>query len=310
MNMEKIKKFFNNIIFKSILLTVLPVIYSLLLPLSISVNKDKSPSFSVENDYLFKISIFLFIFHIIAVSIYGKIENDKNKQIEKYETSNKKAPKEVAALSDLLKKYNKVIKDNADKLYDYVSGHHGHSDVVDWQWMQSKGDEICEKVHEFLKKTSEKGYTFSVSIMFRKQQNNVQGFTMMSRDSSDAATHCPKSYRNFILEEEAEGTFYKWIFDNNPTEITILMNKKQVEKNFADIGDVNYSQYIGIPISCKGKVVGILQIVTYNNTIITNNKNEMIRLCNDYFSIAANSILLTDKVENITQKEDNLNGLH
>lgn len=73
---------------------------------------------------------------------------------------------------------------------------------------------------------------------------------------------------------------------------------------------MNYSQYIGIPISCKGKIVGILQIVAYNETIITNSKNEMLRFCNDYFSIAANSILLTDKVENITQKEDNLNGLH
>lgn len=310
MNMEKIKKIFNDVIFKSLLLTILPVIYSFLLPLSISANKDKRPLFSIENDFLFKISILLLAVHIIAVIIYGKIENGKNKQIEKYEISNKKAPKEVDALSNLLIKYNKVIKDNADKLYDYVSGHHGHSEVVDWQWMQSKGDEICEKVHEFLKKTSEKGDTFSVSIMFRKQKNNVQGFTMMSRDSSDAATHCPKSYRNFISEKEADGTFYKSIFDNNPTKIQILMNKKQIEKKFTDIGDVNYSQYIGIPISCKGKIVGILQIVAYNDTIITNSKNEMLRFCNDYFSIAANSILLTDKVENITQKEDNLNGLH
>ena len=297
-----IKNLINNIIVKSFLLTFLPIIYSLLLPFSVSISKDTSPSFSIENSLLFRTSIVLFVVHIIVIILYGIGEKAKNKKIKDYETSNEKAPNEVRALADLLKKYNKVIKDNSDKIYDYIFKHRGHSDVIDWQWMESKGDEICEKVHEFLKKISEKGDVFSVNIMFRKQQNGIQGFTMMSRDSSDAATHIPKSYRGFISEKEASGTFYKRIFDTNPTEIQVLMNKKEIKTAFTDMGDVNFSQYIGIPISCKGKVVGILQIVTYNDTIITNNRAEMDRLCNNYFSIAATSILLADKVENITQR--------
>lgn len=299
--MDKLKEFFYNIIVKSILLTVLPLIYSFLLPFALSISNENEHIFSIENGFLFRLSIFLIIIHIIFLVIYGKKESEKNKRISDFEIANKKAPKEVSAISDLLKKYNKVIKDNSDKLYDYVYSEHGHSDVVDWQWMQSKGDEICEEVHKFLKVIAEKGDVFSVSIMFRKKQGDKQGYTMMSRDSSDAATHSPKSYRNFVSEEEALNTFYKWIFDERPTMPQILMNKKEIKDRFAGIGDVDYSQYIGIPISCKGRVVGILQIVAYNDTVITNKKNEMKRLCNNYFSIAANSILLTDKVENVTQ---------
>ena len=299
--MKIIRKIIDSIIFKSIVLTVLPVIYSVVFPLAIS--KENENPITVANEFLFKIGALSLIIHIIVLIYFGVSEKRRDDRLTLFETMNRKAPKEVKAVADLLKKYNKVIKDNADKVYEYVRSDHGHSDVIDWQWMESKGDEICEELHKFLKSVSERGDVFSVSIMFAKEKNGKQGFTMMSRDSSDAATHIPHSYRNFVSVDEAEGTYYKSIFDDRPTTAQILMNKREIKRKFINIGDVDYSQFVAVPISCKGKVVGVLQIAAYNDTIISNNLSEMKRLCNNYFSIAANAILLTDKVENVTQNK-------
>ncbi|MGN0447472.1 MAG: hypothetical protein ACI4GC_02880 [Acutalibacteraceae bacterium] len=301
--MKIIKKIVDSIAFKSIVLTILPVVYSVVFPLAISISKESESPITVVNENLLKVGVVLLIIHIIVLIYYGVSEKRRDDRLDQFEKTNRKSPKEVKAAADLLKKYNKVIKDNADKVYEHVRLDHGHSDIIDWQWMESKGDEICEELHKFLKVVAERGDVFSVSIMFAKEENGTQGFTMMSRDSSDAATHTPRSYRNFVSVEEAEGTYYKSIFDDGPTTAQILMNKKEIKRKFINIGDVDYSQFVAIPISCKGKVVGVLQIAAYNNTVISNNLSEMKRLCNNYFSIAANTILLTDKVENVTQNK-------
>lgn len=289
------RKFLSNVITKSFILTILPLIYPSLFFYALPLEKTNP-----DRQDIIIVSIVLFILHIISLIWYGVVEHRQNKSLIELENTKEKSPKEVIALSTLLQKYSKIIKDNSDKLYEKIKKQKGHSDVVDWQWMQAKGDEICEVLYNFVKKTAEKGNDFSVSIMFRMLKNNDAGFTMLSRSSNDAA-HTPRSYRNFILETEATGTYYKHIFDTNPTRPQILMNKKEVEKHFENVGEIKYSQFIALPIACQGKTVGILQIAAYNNSIISEQKSEIERFCNNYFSIAANTMLLTDKSENIMQ---------
>ncbi len=289
------KKFLLNIYTKSLILTILPLIYPSLFFYALSITSDTSLK---EN--LIGSSVFLAILHIIALFYYGYTENKQSKSLNRLINIKEKSPKEVQASSSLLQKYSKIIRDNADKLYDVIKDKKGHSDIADWQWMRSNGDELCSELHRFIKTIAEKGNEFSVSMMFRMSSNNENGFTMLSRASDDAA-HIPYSYRKFVSERDAEGSYYKELLDSNPTRPKILINKRDVEKKFKGIGDKNYSQYIALPISCKGKAIGLLQITAYNNSVLSTQEAEIKRFCNDYFSIAANAMLLTDKNENITQ---------
>ena len=289
------KKFFQNIFVKSIILSILPLIYPSLFFYTLSI----SGNASLKKDLLI-FSVILGIIHIVTLFLYGCIEKKKNESIEELKNIKEKSPKEVQASSSLLQEYSKIIKDNADKLYEIIKTKKLHSDIVDWQWMQAVGDELCGELHRFVKKMAEKGKDFSVSLMFRMNVDSEDGFIMLSRASDDAA-HVPFSYRRFVAEKDAVGSYYKELFDSNPTRPQILINKKEVERKFKGVGDKNYSQYIALPIACKGKIVGLLQITAYNNSALSTQKKEIERYCNNYFSIAANAMLLTDKNENITQ---------
>ena len=176
----------------------------------------------------------------------------------------------------------------------------GHSEIVDWDWMRAKGDEICSEMFTFIKSIAQNGKDFSVSMMFKMVENGENGFTMMSRGSDNAA-YTPNSYRVFVPENKAEKAYYKEVFDKNPTKPQILMDKREIKDKFDDTGKIDYSQFIAIPISCKGKTVGIIQIAAYNDSIVSYDKAEIERFCNNYFSIATNCMLLTNKNENISQ---------
>ncbi len=289
------KKIFLHTVTKSIIFLILPLAYTSMFSLAISgiIAEER------KNDLLVW-SIIALLLHIIALTIYGVIDERHKKQLEHLERSIEKAPKELNNMGDLLHTFNKVILDNANKLYGMVQNKKGHSDIVNWDWMQSRGDDICDAIYNFIKKIAESGNNFSVSMMFKKVKNGVQGYTMMSR-SSNNASHTPKAYRNFIPEAEVVNSYYKKIFDENPSRPKILLNKKEIEENFVDINGINYSQYIALPISCKGKIIGLIQIVAYDNSLVASTKSELLRLCDDYFAIAQSTILLSDKSENIQQ---------
>ena len=289
------KKFFANTIIKSIVFLILPLAYTTMFSVAISGTIDSS----TKND-LIVWSIITLILHIVVLIIYGVNEERQKKQLKQMEISIEKAPKELNNVGALLHTFNKVILDNANELYSMVQNRKGHSDIINWNWMQSRGDDICDAMYSFIKKIAENGDSFSVSMMFKRVKNNVPGYTMMSRSSNNAC-HTPKSYRNFVSETEVANTYYKKVFDENPSRPKILLNKKEIEENFTDINGIGYSQYIALPISCKGKTIGIIQVVAYDESIIANTKSELTRLCNDYFAIAQSTMLLSDKSENVQQ---------
>ena len=289
------EKIFSNIVSKSIILTILPLIYPSLFFFALSINEN-----GTLKKWLIIASCILAIPHLKALIFCGKKEKKQNDDLKQLKNIVDKSPKEVRASSSLLQIYSKIIKDNADKLYENIKTKKGHSDITDWQWMYSNGDELCSKLHSFIKEMAEKGKEFSVSIMFRITTEDGKGFTMSSRASDDVA-HVPISYRRFVSEEDASGSYYKELMDNNLNKPEILINKKEVEEKLKGISGKNYSQYIALPIACKGKTVGLLQIMAYNGSVLSTDRKEIKRFCNNYFSIAANTMLLADKNENIAQ---------
>lgn len=286
------KKFFFNIITKSILLTVLPLIYSLVFPYALSADISEV----VKNTCVW-VSVISLIIHIIVLIVYGIDESNRKSKIDKIEL----IETEINHAKKIIEISNKVVRDNANMFHELVLSKKGHSDIEDWHLLEAKGDEICRAVYNMLEDISETGSDFSVSMMFRKLEKGVNGYTMLSRIATDTG-HNPRSYRNFISESEAQGFYYKKIFDDKPTSPDILHNKREIKKHFKESKALNYSQYIAVPITCKNnKMVGILQIVAYNNSIIAKDKKKLQRLSNQYFALCATLMLLCDKYENVQQ---------
>lgn len=288
--MKILKKFFLNVVTKSIVLSILPSIYASMIPeliLGRTLVKWQKDLF-----------VFTFFLHIIALIAYGVVEQKQKNLVEKSE----KNYNEVKTAKRILITVNKILTDTSNYIHELVSTKKAHSYIVDWHLMENMGDQVCEAAYRALEKVAEKGEEFSVSIMFKRVENNVHGYTMLSRMAHDNNSHRPKSYRGFVSEEDAEGSYYKKIFDSAPTSARILPTRAEIERNFVECNDVKFSQYIAIPITCKhNRMVGLLQIVAYDKSIIATNKKVLKALCNDYFSVFANLMLLCDKYENIKQ---------
>lgn len=156
---DNAKKFFDNIIVKSIILTVLPIIYGIFIPMSIDHRDDWEHA-----DIIFVINLIIFFVHIAAVIIYGKREKNQLDNI----AYNENLPKELDCYKSVIGTSNKLIDDNSTKLYNMVKkdkNHKYHSDIVDWEWMQAKGDEIVEIVYSIINKIAKDGDEFSASII-------------------------------------------------------------------------------------------------------------------------------------------------
>ncbi len=292
--MDKPKSLFKSVIFKSIILTVLPIIYPIILSLAFSLPKISD----VAKCITITVAILMFILHIVVIVLYGKNESRNNQELDNKRQEIKL--KAVSVSSNLLLTYKKSIEENANKMNEVMDGKKTKVDIANWYWLYARGDEICTSIRTFIEDKIVGEGKFSVSLMFRKQNGEESGYTMLSRSSLDSSYN-PNSYRKFISEKEAEGAYYKTIFDSNSTDPDILMNEKEIKKHFKKPVGAKYSQYIGLPISCKGKTVGVLQIVGYEGAKISADKAVVTGFCNNYFAVAVNLVLLAEKTEKIIQ---------
>ena len=288
----------SNPITKSIIMVIIPTAYSTLFSLAITDIID-----SPLKGKLIAGSIFLFLVHIVLLILYGRYEHKQKNylnELEKLKSKKEGAYEELKTVCDLLSAYNKTILDNANHLYEHIFSKKGHCNIEDWNWMASKGDELCKAIYDFVKSHAVQGNKFAVSMIFKRVENKQNGYTMMSRTSYETS-HVPKSYRSFVPEKDAKNSYYKKVIESNPSRPQILLNKKEIKKHFANSTEQDYSQFIALPISCKGKTIGIIQIVGYENSFLSKDRTDIEELCNSYLSIATNIMLLTDKSENAKQ---------
>lgn len=286
--MQKLKKILLNSYVESAIISILPLIYGILLPLAFANGWD------ARNETLFFISLILIVMHIGTIIAYAKAKSKNSDNITKA------AEEQLKSITELHKETDKFIHDISISLYETISSKNKHSDVVNWEFLQFNGDTICKAAHKVVKNIAVQGSDFSVSVMFRQKKNGANGFTMIAR-TSDENSHNPASYHNFIPEDQTKGMYYRKIFDQSPTSPQILHDRRAIEENFKEPDSKRYSQYIVLPILCKDKAVALLQVVAYNNSKIAEGEEALRKLCDDYLSLYANLLLLTDKIENASQ---------
>ena len=282
----------NSYLFRNLTLSLIPIAYGILY------------SIYAVNSSLQILLFFAILFSIIHIGeiVYFCIHDykyeEKIKPIKFYQ-------KKLSASEDLMNETENLIANNADFLYDVVHKKKEHSEIKDIYFLQSKADVICNIVFKYIKSIAEKGRYYAVSVMFMEktidQNNNVSKLYQMVGRCTNYKKSSPKTLRKFVSEDEANGSYYHKIFNSTKRTPYILENKAKIKGAFKDYKDLDYSQYIGIPIFCKDKIVAILQIVAYNDSIIAKSIKDIQLLCDNYLTLYANLFLLSDKIENIKQ---------
>ena len=272
-----------NLIIKTVILALLPVIIGILG--SITVSTPSLIWFIITG-----IMILLYIFYLIGNCFY--------------ERTQKKHESWHDAITKLCRADCTLIKSFADSIYKMVNSKIGHAEIADWATVKNHCDIICNIVYDFIRSTALRGDEFSVSVFFKRTLNEENQYIMLSRTSYD--NHNPASYNVFRTEEEVKSYYYKRLFDEARTWPAILSTKETIHSAFYNCDGVDYSQYVGIPIACLGnKMIANLQIVSYNDSLIAKNKEDIQKLVDDYLWVYANLILLADKVENAVSSFSN-----
>ncbi len=218
-----------------------------------------------------------------------------------YEKKQKVYQEWFDSITKLCREECSLVKAFADSIHQKVRSKVGHTEVTDWPTLKRNCDIICKVVYEFIQNIALSGNQFSVSVFFKRMNEGKNEYNMLSRVSYD--NHNPASYNVFRSEEEVSKYFYKKMFDEAKTRPTIFPTKQEIEAAFYNCDGVNYSQYIGIPVACLGnRMIAILQIVSYNNSLIAKTRDDIEKMVDDYLCTYANLILLADKVENATNR--------
>ena len=109
-------------------------------------------------------------------------------------------------------------------------------------------------------------------------------------------------YSDIILSQKKDYQYAKLFLGNNP-KIVVYPTEEEIKKNFGYNGnpskyDGEYSQYIGIPISCSaGYILSSLEIIAHHGTMIAETKTEILEIINNYIIVYRNYALLTHKIE-------------
>lgn len=304
---DKLKdKLFGNSKNKGIVTIIIPILLSISSGFALSV---ESSAWKIA---LWIITVILF--GILSFFVYqsGKYDDEQITDLKICKEKNdilqndlEQTRNKFDTLSSVHKEINELLHDYGNSLHKIVKDQKGHTEIDNWKEVKANCDDICKCAYNLLSNISLQGTEFSVSIIFQRDNNGTKEFNMLSRKAY--AGHTPRLYNNFIKADEFEDYYFKRLFDRVKTRPDYLYTKEMIQTAFANLSDINYSQYIGIPISCTGnKMIALMQIISYNDSIIAKDKTEMEKLYNEYFCVFPNLVLLADKIENTEKLVDEL----
>lgn len=241
--------------------------------------------------------VVLYALYLWGNCVYEKAQKDTETRIEELKKELQISKDSKTAITKLCREDCTLIKSFADSLHNKVKEKIGHAEITDWDSVGSHCDTICKIVFDFIRNIALQGDEFSVSVFFKRTVNDENEYNMLSRTSYDK--HNPASYKVFRPEKEVEHYYFKKLFDQAKTRPAILPTKEAIKIAFHNCDGVDYSQYVGIPVACLGnKMIAILQIVSYGDSLIAKNEKTIEKIVNDYLCTYANLILLADKTEN------------
>ncbi len=270
--------------------------------------------FSIDNIWWKAVCIIVIalfsIFDILLIIRYTKTEQGQLEKINDLEQDVITKEKKIETLTrhekgfkDTFDGLEKCFDDNASKIYNLVKNARAKK-VIDFNIWNYRNicDFVCASLHNLLVSLAETGKDFSVSVIVSQEppgKKKQKKLLMLSYDGYNKTK--PHIFNSAITLSSAKNYFYAKLFKSENPEVTCLMNSDEINSKFFfkdSSKQGKYSQYIGIPIFCDGnKMIGLLQIVAHNNSIISSDEKEMWEIINSYCIAYSNFILFAEKVE-------------
>lgn len=194
------------------------------------------------------------------------------------------------------------FENSSNKLYTVIDNARTNNIIKLDAWNKSvEFDFICEKLYELICGLAQKGDNFSVSIIMKisdKIEEKTK-YIMISRKAKNKDK--PRIYKIPIVQSEAEKYYYGKLFKESNPEPSYLLTEEEIRDKFyfRENAEKNkYSQYIGIPICCKGnEVSSLIQIIGHEGSIISKNIEELKEIVNNAVFVYANFGLFCEKIE-------------
>lgn len=254
-----------------------------------------------------KYVIIMSIVYIIIIIWYAYNEHKKDKEEVNYDNN-------IRAKDKIINTYCKEIslitaifdqtQDNINKLTKTFS-RNKEFDLREWNF-ESIATPICKGIYETILLSAENGDSFSVNIYkkyrIKKADGKIVERVKMIAHEGDHKYEpkilgVPKLYK-----PNSEYQYMKQFVNSNPKR-TILLGREEIRKAFKFNGDYEnykdeYSQYIGIPVICKGNtMISLIEIIAHEDSKIAIDKEHIEKIINNYVLPYQYFLLMSHKIE-------------
>ena len=305
--MKRIVFLLNHWLFRVFFSTVIPVIISTMNDFSDWRNEEGEWKNVFSNGKIWVIVLSTIYLSYIIYMAYceRKKENYKN-LISKLELENIKNQENIDTYDIILQSLCHIINISQKQLNNLSKQiiSNENLDLLTWNF-NVVSTYICDDIVDILKKISKNGADITVNIYvkekIKKGTRNQEYIKMISH--SGGTNSAPKILNTDLLLTSKKDWQYAKIFLNKNPKITIYPNEEEIKNNFKFNGnasnyDGEYTQYIGIPISCSGgNILSSMEIICHHGTKLAETKEEILNIVNKYIIVYRNFALLSHKIE-------------
>lgn len=307
MNIKNKVGFLQNWLFKAFVITIVPFIIGLIDNASDWKNETGAWNNIFKNGKIFV--IILTISYIIYVVYIAYLERKQNKDtitIKKLEEELELQSSQIETYKIVFESINNLMnisQKEINKLSKVIISSN-NLDLLNWNF-ESVSNYICKDIVQILNKVSKSGTDISVNIYTRhkKKVNKRTSDCIRMVAHSGGTNSDPSILCTDITLNRKKGWQYAKLFLRNNPKIIVYHTEDEIKKNFGFNGNPEnyngeYTQYIGIPISCSaGYILSSLEIISHHGTIIAETKDEILDIINKYVIVYRNYALLTHKIE-------------
>lgn len=296
-------KFFQNWLVKAFTIIIVPFIIGIIDNLGSWKNENGQLNNIFYNGKIFVMVLtILYIIYVIYIAYVERRKNKEEMDISELKALTEKQLCKIKTYDKVLTSINTIINNSQKEINKMASGNNLRLD--DWNF-ECVSSYICDDIVEILKNISTSGEDISVNIYIRFKKKNVKrnnDYIRMIAHSGGTNSEPSILYKDIQLKKGNDWQYAKLFLRNNP-KIIVYPSEEEIKSNFHFNGDPNnylgeYTQYIGIPISCSsGRILSSLEIVSHHGTIIAETKDEILEIINKYLMVYRNYALLTHKIE-------------
>ena len=296
-----------NWLIKALIITIIPFIIGLIDNATTWKNNNGQIKNIFASGKIWVISLTtLYIIYIIYVAYNERKQEKNNQTIEELKKQKELCDCSLEIYKTTFESVNNIMNISQKEINDLSKQiiSTDNLDLLNWNF-ESISNYICKDIVSILSKLSKSGTDISVNIYIRYKKKVGK----RTQDCIKMIAHCGGTnstptilYSDIILSKKKDWQYAKLFLENNPN-IVVYPTEDEIKKNFGYNGspskyDGEYSQYIGIPISCSaGNILSSLEIIAHHGTIIADTKTEILEIINKYIIIYRNYALLTHKIE-------------